>query len=188
MRALIWIAVIVVALQLAGCRGVAVDGTPSTQEDGEDHMRLTSAAFADGDTIPARYTCSGEDVSPPLVWNNTPDGTASFALIGDDPDAPGRIWVHWVIYNIPSTSTSLDEEIPAQERLGDGSLQGRNDFRRIGYGGPCPPPGNPHRYFFKLYALDSQLELGPGVTKAELEAAMEGHILAEAQLMGTFGR
>jgi Raf kinase inhibitor-like YbhB/YbcL family protein len=139
--------------------------------------------------IAARYTCSGEDVSPPLTWQNVPQGTTSFALICDDPDAPGRIWVHWVIYNIPPAATGLGEGIPADEQLDDGSRQGRNDFRRTGYGGPCPPPGDPHRYFFKLYALDTLLDLEPGVTtKAELEAAMAGHVLAETQLMGTFGR
>jgi Raf kinase inhibitor-like YbhB/YbcL family protein len=127
-------------------------------------------------------------MSPPLAWTDAPEGRASFALIADDPDAPGRTWVHWVIFNIPPNVGGLSENTPTNDRLGDGSLQGANDFRRIGYGGPCPPPGSPHRYFFKLYALDTKLDLEAGATKAQLEAAMQGHILAEAQLMGTFRR
>jgi hypothetical protein len=161
---------------------------PSTELEGGVTMQITSSAFAEGATIPARYTCSGADVSPALTWSGAPQGTASFALIADDPDAPGKTWVHWVIYDVPFGAAGLAEDIPKDERLDDGSAQGRNDFQRTGYGGPCPPRGNPHRYFFKLYALDTMLNLGAGATKAEVEAAMEGHILAQAQVMGTFAR
>jgi len=150
-------------------------------------MQLTSSAFADGGTIPRRHTCDGDDVSPPLAWSGVPDDAISLALIADDPDAPRGTWVHWVLYNLPAAVTSLPEALPADERLPNGALQGRNDFRRTGYGGPCPPSGT-HRYFFKLYALDTMLDLAPGATKQELLQAMDGHVLAEAQLMGRYAR
>jgi len=151
-------------------------------------MQITSSAFTDGKIIPTRYTCSGADVSPALAWSDAPVGTASFALIADDPDAPRGTWVHWVIYNIPAATTILAENVPKDKTLSDGSAQGQNDFQRFGYGGPCPPPGKPHRYFFTLYALDIRLNLSSGATKAAVEAAMAGHILAQAQVMGTFAR
>ena len=156
-------------------------------------FQLTSPAFAEGKPIPRKYTCEGSDVSPPLQWSGAPPATKSFALIADDPDAPDpkapkMVWVHWVIFNIPATATGLPENLAKTQTLPDGTRQGTNDFRRIGYGGPCPPPGDPHRYFFKLYALDTVLELKPGATKPELLKAMEGHILAHAQLMGTYQR
>ncbi len=147
-------------------------------------MKLTSAAFAEGGTIPAQYTCDGSDVSPPLVWSGAPAGTKAFALIADDPDAPAGTWVHWVLYNVPGSVAQLPEGVAAP----GGAAQGRNDFRKTGYGGPCPPPGKPHRYFFKLYALDAPLALKAGATKPEVERAMQGHTLAQAQLMGTYGR
>lgn len=150
-------------------------------------MQLTSPAFADGGLIPRRYTCDGDDASPPLAWSGVPATTVSLALIADDPDAPRGTWVHWVLYNLPATTTSLPEALPTDERLPNGALQGRNDFRRTGYGGPCPPSGT-HRYFFKLYALDTVLSLEPGATKQQLLQAMEGHVLAEAQLMGRYAR
>ncbi len=146
---------------------------------------FSSPAFGHGQPIPAVYTCKGRDISPPLTWSDLPQGTKSLALIMDDPDAPIGTWVHWVIYNIPSTRTGLEEAIPSEERLADGSLQGKNSWRRIGYGGPCPPSGT-HRYYFRLYALDSMLSLAPGATKEQLLQAMQGHILAEAEWMGTF--
>ncbi len=150
---------------------------------------LTSTAFSDGAAIPAKYTCDGIDVSPPLAWSGPPPGTRSFALIADDPDAPVGTWVHWVLYNLPAAVSELPENIAKVESLDlDGARQGRNDFRRPGYGGPCPPPGPAHRYFFKLYALDAPLQLKPGGQKKDLEAAMEGHVLGSAQLMGTYGR
>jgi len=150
---------------------------------------LTSAALKDGATIPGKYTCDGVDVSPPLAWSGAPAGTRSFALIADDPDAPGGTWVHWVLYNLPAEVSDLPENIAKVESLDlGGARQGRNDFRRPGYGGPCPPPGPAHRYFFKLYALDTRLELKAGAQKKDVEAAMEGHVLGSAQLMGTYAR
>ena len=151
-------------------------------------LTLTSSAFAAGANIPKKHTCDAEDVSPPLAWNEPPAGTQSFALIVDDPDAPVGTWVHWVLYDLPASARSLSENVPKQDQLADGSRQGRNDFRRIGYGGPCPPPGKPHRYFFKLYALNAKLGLNPGATKADVERAMQGHILAQGELMARYGR
>ncbi len=150
-------------------------------------MELHSSAFEEGGMIPVKYTCDAENVSPPLSWNSVPDGTKSLALVCDDPDAPVGTWVHWVIFNLPPDSDGLPEHVPPQKKLSDGALQGSNDFRKIGYGGPCPP-GGIHRYFFKLYALDMVLDLQTGSTKAALERAMQGQVLAEARLMGTYRR
>jgi Raf kinase inhibitor-like YbhB/YbcL family protein len=147
-------------------------------------IQLTSSGFSEGATIPAKYTCDGEDASPPLRWASLPVGTHSLALIADDPDAQGGTWVHWVIYGIPASLSELPEGLPKTETAANGARQGTNDFRRIGYGGPCPPRGAPHRYFFKLYALGSDIQLEPGATKQALLDAMQGHILAERQLMG----
>ena len=151
-------------------------------------LQLSSTAFSNGGSIPKKYTCDGPDVSPQLAWSGAPAGTQGFALIADDPDAPVGTWVHWVLYNAPASAHEFAEGMKKEEQLPDGTLQGRNDFRKIGYGGPCPPPGKPHRYFFKLYALDAKLNLKPGATKAELESAMKGHILAQAEWMGRYGR
>lgn len=151
-------------------------------------LKLESSAFQAGEKILAKYTCEGSDLSPPLSWGAGPAGTKSWVLIMDDPDAPMGTWVHWVAYNIPPSATGLAEGTPAQEKLADGTRQGINDFRKVGYGGPCPPPGKPHRYFFKLYALDALLELPSKATKAGLLEAMKNHILAEAQLMGQYQR
>jgi len=150
-------------------------------------MVLTSTAFNEGEKIPVKYTCDGEDISPPLSWSNAPEGTKSFALISDDPDAPMGIWVHWVIFNIPSDVNNLPEDIPADGILDDGTVHGTNDFRMYGYGGPCPPGGT-HRYYFKLYALDTVLDLEPGASKKTLERSIKKHILGQAQLMGTYSR
>jgi len=150
---------------------------------------LASAAFREGAAIPAKYTCDGVDVSPALTWSGAPAGTRSFALIADDPDAPAGTWVHWVLYNLPADVSELPENIAKVESLDlGGARQGRNDFRRPGYGGPCPPPGPAHRYLFKLYAVDSRLQLKAGAQKKDVEAAMEGHLLGTAQLMGTYAR
>jgi len=152
-------------------------------------LRLTSPAFSDGGEIPAQHTCDGDGVSPPLVWTGSPADTKSFVLIVDDPDAPDpraprMVWVHWVVYNLPANTSNLDEGV---RRLPHGAMVGINDFRNTAYGGPCPPVGR-HRYFFKLYALDSELpDLGKP-TKAKVEKSMAGHVLAEAQLMGTYQR
>lgn len=145
-------------------------------------MTLTSPVFAGGGGIPARHTCDGADISPPLAIANVPDGTKSLALILDDPDAPVGTWVHWVVWNIPATTRELAEgSLPA------GALEGKNSWQRNRYGGPCPPSGV-HRYFFKLYALDASLTLGSGTAKADLERAMEGHVIGRAELMGTYRR
>jgi Raf kinase inhibitor-like YbhB/YbcL family protein len=151
-------------------------------------FELSSPAFKEGEHIPRLHTCEGEDLSPPLHWTVPPAATKSFAIIADDPDAPTGTWVHWVIYNIPLDLRGLTEAIPARDQLTDGALQGLNDFRRIGYGGPCPPPGKPHRYYFRLYALDTVLNLKPRATKPQVLEACKGHVLAEAKLMGRFGR
>ena len=150
-------------------------------------LKITSPAFKEGEMIPKKYTCDGENVSPPLKWDSVPEGVKSLALISDDPDAPMGTWVHWVIFNIPPSVTELSENIPSKEILDNGAKQGTTDFGRVGYGGPCPPGGT-HRYFFKLYALDTELALRSGTTKKELLKAMERHILAEGQLMGKYKR
>ncbi len=151
-------------------------------------MELRSSAFQNGGDIPRKHTCDGTDLSPPLRWENPPAGTKSLALIADDPDAPVGTWVHWVIYDMPTATTELAEGAPVTETLANGAKQGINDFRKVGYGGPCPPPGPAHRYFFKLYALDKETNLKPRSTKQQLLDTIKGHILAEAQLMGRYKR
>ncbi|RMF40138.1 MAG: YbhB/YbcL family Raf kinase inhibitor-like protein [Anaerolineae bacterium] len=147
-------------------------------------MRVWSEAFPDGGTIPVQYTCDGDDISPPLQWNDVPEGTRSFVLIADDPDAPSGRWVHWVVYDIPADLRAIPEAAPAT--LG---VTGYNDFRRTAYGGPCPPRGPAHRYFFTLYALDvDSLGLPAGAGLKQVEALMQGHILAQGQWMGRYGR
>ena len=152
-------------------------------------LTISSPAFAAGGSIPARYTCEGQDVSPPLTWSGVPAGAKSLALIVDDPDAPDpaapkRVWVHWVLFNIPPTAAGLPEAV-ATAALPSGTREGTNDWNRTGYGGPCPPIGR-HRYFFKLYALDIQLPDPGSPTKAELLKAMQGHILEHAEMIGTY--
>ncbi len=150
-------------------------------------IKITSSAFEDGGLIPAKYTCDGADVSPPLQWDAVPEGTKSIALICDDPDAPMGTWVHWVLFNLPSNAKELVENIPAEETLPNGAKQGVSDFGRIGYGGPCPPGGT-HRYFFKIYALDTEVGLQAGADKRRLLKTMEGHILEQGQLIGKYKR
>jgi Raf kinase inhibitor-like YbhB/YbcL family protein len=152
-------------------------------------LKLSSSSFeADGD-IPAKYSCDGANVSPALAWIGTPAGTQSFALIVDDPDVPAKTVVHWLIYDIPAGTLSLPEGVPTKKKLADGSSQGQNIRKKVGYTGPCPEKGGPaHHYFFKLYALDSKVNLKPDAKKEELEAAMKGHILAQAELIGRFKR
>ena len=151
-------------------------------------LTITSAAFSEGGAIPKKYTCDAEDASPPLAWKGVPANSKSLALIAEDPDAPAGTWVHWVILDMPATLAGLPEGVAKQATVEGVGVQGNNDFRRVGYGGPCPPRGKPHRYFFKLYALDIVLNLKAGATKADLEKAMRGHILAQGQLVGTYGR
>ena len=150
-------------------------------------MKLTSSAFSEGALIPVQYTCAGGDFSPPLAWSDLPAGAKSLALIADDPDAPVGTWVHWVAFNLPVTGRGLPEGIKDEKRLSGGGIQGTNSWRRSGYGGPCPPSGT-HRYFFKLYALDTILALDNKAAAKDVESAIKGHVLAEAQLMGRFKR
>jgi Raf kinase inhibitor-like YbhB/YbcL family protein len=152
------------------------------------HLTLTSSAFRDGESIPVRHTCDGEDLSPPLGWTGAPVETRTFALVCDDPDAPRGTWVHWLIWNLPADAVELGQGVPPPPELPSGARQGINDGGDLGYGGPCPPPGKPHRYFFRLYALDTALNLPPGVQGPDLEAAMAGHILAEGTTMGIYER
>jgi Raf kinase inhibitor-like YbhB/YbcL family protein len=152
-------------------------------------LSISSPAFAAGQAIPKKYTCEGGDLSPPLAWTGLPENTRSLALIVDDPDAPDpkapqRVWVHWVLYNIPPTTASLAEAASGRA-IPSGAEEGTNDWTRHGYGGPCPPIGR-HRYFFKLYALDDVLRIENSPNKAALEAAMKGHVLAQAELIGTY--
>ena len=151
-------------------------------------LSLRSTAFSEGSEIPRKHTCDGPDLSPELLWDEPPAGTQSLCLIADDPDAPAGTWVHWVYFDIPVQARSLPEGLSKNAELKDGSRQGRNDFGRVGYGGPCPPRGPAHRYFFKLYALNAKLDLPPGSTKADVERAMKGKILGQAQLMGKYKR
>jgi Raf kinase inhibitor-like YbhB/YbcL family protein len=151
-------------------------------------FNLESTVFKEGGDIPQKFTCDGADVSPPLKWENPPQGTKSVALIADDPDAPVGTWVHWVIYDLDPQLTELREGMAKLEKIPGIGKQGLNDFRKVGYGGPCPPPGKPHRYYFKLYALDTKFNLKPRATKQEVEQAMKGHIIAQAELMGRYKR
>jgi len=167
---------------------IRIFGCNNDSEDKTMSLSISSSAFNEGDRIPDKYTCEGEDISPQLIWSDTPEGTKSFTLICDDPDAPMGTWDHWLIYNIPADSEGLSEAVPTNELLTDGSKQGLNSWEQTSYGGPCPPPGDPHRYFFKLYALDTMLTLTGDADKSTLENEMQEHILAEAQLMGTFSR
>jgi len=151
-------------------------------------MKLTSTTFAAGQPIPRSCTCDGADRSPQLAWSDFPLDRRSFALVCDDPDAPRGTWVHWVLFNLPADAVELAPGVPRAPELPSGARQGVNDAGEVGYGGPCPPRGGPHRYFFRLYALDCALNLSPGVTRRELDEAMASHILAEATHMGTYQR
>jgi len=172
-----------IVMLLAGCK----NGEQPPEEE-ETILTVSSSAFQEKDRIPSKYSCQGEDVSPPLAWSKPPGGTQSLVLILDDSDAPGGAFTHWVLFNIPSDSRELPEAVPTQAQLPGGALQGKNDFGGIGYRGPCPPPGRAHRYRFTLYALDHSLDLEAGVSEKDLLAAMRGHILAQGQLTGTYQR
>ncbi|MGA8222298.1 MAG: YbhB/YbcL family Raf kinase inhibitor-like protein [Candidatus Acidiferrales bacterium] len=173
---------------VVGCLAVTAGYTVRYAGGADMSLELKSADFAAGGNIPKQFTCDGADMSPALEWNAPPAGTQSFALIADDPDAPVGTWVHWVIFDMPANLRGLPQNLSKIEQLKDGTRQGRNDFRKIGYGGPCPPTGQAHRYFFKLYALDAKLNLKPGTTKKEVEQAMHGHILAQGEYMGRYSR
>lgn len=152
------------------------------------NMNITSLAFQNGATMPRQYTADGANISPPLAWSALPTNTRSLALILDDPDAPMGTWIHWVVYNISPQTSQLEADVPAQRILASGVKQGINSFHRIGYGGPAPPPGKPHRYFFRLYALDMVPKAEPGLSAQQIVEIMTGHILAEAQYVGIYGR
>ncbi len=175
---------------MVGCTGPGGVSSPTvseTIEEGAEMLTLSSTAFETGQSIPRHYTCDGENVSIPLAWGDPPAGTQSFALIVDDPDAPMGTWVHWVLYNMSPDLRELPEGVTAKAGFPAGALAGKTSSRTLEYGGPCPPNGT-HRYYFKLYALDTKLNLAAGVTADELRKAMEGHILAQAELMGTYHR
>jgi Raf kinase inhibitor-like YbhB/YbcL family protein len=162
--------------------------TSGAESKGVRAMELKSSAFQTGGNIPRKYTCDANNVSPQLSWNNAPVGTKAFALIADDPDALAGTWVHWVIYDLPADTKELAEGVPTTEVLTNGAKQGTNDFRKVGYGGPCPPQGRPHRYFFKLYALDAATGLKPRASKQQLLNAIKNHVLGEAEIMGRYKR
>jgi hypothetical protein len=186
MKGLLFLSTVFLLCAASGC-GPGPSPSPAAPAGTSALLALTSAAFGAEEAIPARHTCDGEDLSPPLAWGDPPAGTQSLALVMDDPGAPVGTWVHWVLFNLPAESRTLPEAVPPERALPDGGQHGQNSWRRPGYGGPCPPSGT-HRYFFKLYALDIVLELEAGATKKALSQAMEGHILAEGQLMGTYTR
>jgi Raf kinase inhibitor-like YbhB/YbcL family protein len=178
--------VLFVALAAAGLVSCSRSSLNQTGEKGKTmQLKITSSAFTEGGMIPKQQAYDDRNASPPLAWGEPPAGTKSLALICDDPDAPVGTWVHWVLFNIPATTCELPASVAPEKTLGLGERQGKNDYGQIGYGGPCPPSGT-HRYFFKLYALDTSLSLEAGATKAQLEQAMQGHILAQGQLMGRY--
>jgi Raf kinase inhibitor-like YbhB/YbcL family protein len=164
-----------------------IEGMPE-EEVKMAELELKSNAFKQGETIPKKYTCDGEDISPQLSWGQPPEGTRELILICDDPDAPVGTWDHWVLYGLAPDTAGLPEGIPTTKEIERGGLQGKNGWGNIGYGGPCPPKGPAHRYFFKLYAVDKALDLKPGATKKAVLKAMEGHILAQGELMGKYAR
>ena len=179
---MIWILALLAGL-------VACNGEQPQPADGAGGaLLLESQAFEAGQTIPQRYTCDGDDVSPALGWSEPPAGTQSLALIFDDVDAPMRTWIHWVVFDIPAGVRALPDAVPSDPAIAGLGVHGVNSWKRLGYGGPCPPKGDPHRYTFRLYALDTVLDLDAGASRAELDRAMEGHILGSGQLMGRYGR
>lgn len=171
---------------ISGC--ITGENKDTIEEVTMQTISITTEAFISGENIPSRFTCEGSDISPPLSWKGVPADAKSIALIMDDQDAPSGTFVHWVLYNIPAGTQQLPEGVPSGKVLGDGSRQGTTDFGRTGYGGPCPPRGKPHRYFFTIYALDNQLDLQAGASRKQVDSAMKGHVLAQGELMGKFGR
>jgi len=171
---------------LAGLVTAGCSQEPKSASGHVVKIQLTSTAFADGRPIPVKYTGTALDISPPLAWANAPAGTKSFALITDDPDAPSGDWTHWLVYDLPPTATALAEDTLKVPQLRNGAKQGLNDFKKTGYNGPAPLPGKAHRYYFKLYALDKMTGLVPGAAKTNLLKAMDGHVLGEGRLMGTY--
>ncbi len=184
----VWTALWVVALMAGAIACNGEQPQPQAVDDSVGTLLLESDAFQAGETIPQPYTCDGDDVSPALRWSEPPAGTQSLALIFDDVDAPGRTWVHWVLFNIPASTRTLPEGIADDATVTGVGVHGSNSWKALGYGGPCPPKGSPHRYTFRLYALDAMLDLAAGASRAELDEAMEGHILGQGKLVGLFGR
>ncbi len=189
MKRIVLIAIFIV-VSVVACKRDNPSPPPAGKLLGETGMAMTvtSNAFKDGESIPGKYTCDGENLSPALEWNGVPNGTKSLALICDDPDAPSGTWVHWVLWGLPADAKSLPEGVRADTPLPGGARQGLNSWRKMGYGGPCPPPGKPHRYYFKLYALDTPVAPPGTADKVGLEAAMSGHLLGQGQLMGRYAR
>jgi len=175
------LAVLLTACQTAQPEGVVQEGTVAT-------LQVESSAFEEDQAIPRQYTCDGADLSPPVSWSASPEATQSFVLILDDPDAPAGTWDHWILFNIPATTRSLPEAVPADENVEGIGVHGSNSWRNLGYGGPCPPSGPAHSYSFRVYALDSILDLEAGARKRDVEQAMIGHVLATGQLIGRYGR
>jgi len=186
-RTAVAIAIIAAAAFACGC-GKGNEEAPAEPTRTPVAFVLSSQAFATGGSIPARYTCDGEDISPPLSWSSAPAGTVSYGLVVDDPDAPGGTFTHWLLVNLPTGSQALPEGLASAERLESGAVQGKNDFGKIGYGGPCPPQGKAHRYRFTAYALDTTLDLRPGASKKQALEAMEEHVLGKTVLEGTYQR
>lgn len=182
MYRLVWL--LIIASVLCSCRSAR---EPVSGGEGAVEITVTSAAFKDGDMLPVKYSCDGAGISPPLAWSRIPSGAKSIALVCEDPDAPRGTFIHWVLFNLPANAGSLPEGVPAQKKLSNGAIQGTNDAGRIGYFPPSPPSGT-HRYIFKVYALDTMLDLQPGAAGDDLAEAMEGHILAEGELMGRYSR
>jgi Raf kinase inhibitor-like YbhB/YbcL family protein len=183
----IYYILLMLPVAICGCKKEEKPSESLKEEVQKMTIKVTSPAFEEGGMIPSKYTADGQNISPPLNWESVPDGTKSVALISDDPDAPVGTWVHWVMWNIPADAMELTESVPSDEDLPDGSRQGITDFRCHGYGGPAPPSGT-HRYYFKIYALNTKLDLPSSSTKADLIKAMEGHVLGEGQLMGKYRR
>jgi Raf kinase inhibitor-like YbhB/YbcL family protein len=183
---------LLISLAAFGCAQPAPPEEKALPEGGNMSFSITSTAFADGAEIPVKYSCDGENVSPPLDWSEVPTGTASFALILDDPDAPVGVFTHWVIFNLPPDAHGLSEAVPKDDKLASGALQGKIGSGGIGYPigyfGACPPKGTPHHYRFTLYALDKSLDLAAGASKDQVLQAIEGHILAQSQLVGLYQR
>jgi Raf kinase inhibitor-like YbhB/YbcL family protein len=167
---------------------VAAQANPSAGGPSSMTLVLKSSAFEPGAEIPKKHTCDAADVSPALEWSGLPPRTVSFALVTDDPDAPNGTWVHWVMWNLPTSAHDLREGVPRRDPLDEGTRQGRNSFGKIGYNGPCPPRGKPHRYFFRLYALDEKLDLAPGSSNVVLQQAIKDHIIVEADYKGIYKR
>lgn len=165
-----------------------VRGTVAFQPPKGAFMQITSTAFTNNQPIPPQYTCAGKNISPPLKWTGAPAGTKSFVLICNDPDAPAGDWVHWVVFDLPAGTTELPEDVAKSQFIAGNAKQGLNDFKHLGYGGPCPPAGKPHHYIFRLYALNAMLDLPPGAKKQDVEVAMARHIIGQGELVGIYQR